>query len=72
MGVLKVFLAGIGAALLALSKWWEREQRAKHIKAAQDRADRIAADPGAEWVRRFNSQANPTSKTDAGKPDGSD
>ena len=72
MGALKVFLAGIGAALLALSKWWEREQRAKHIKAAQDRADHIAADPGAEWMRRFNSQANPTNKTDAGKPDGSD
>ena len=72
MGVLKAFLAGVGAALLALSKWWEREQRAKHIKAAQDRADRIAADPGAEWMRRFNSQADPPGETDAGKPGGSE
>ena len=69
MGALKVFLAGVGAALLALSKWWDERKRRERQQDAQARADRIAADPGAEWVRRFKQQATPADKADAGKSD---
>ena len=69
MGALKVFLAGVGAALLALSKWWEERKRRERQQDAQARADRIAADPGAEWVRMFKQQAAPADKAGAGKSD---
>ena len=70
MGSIKAFLAGLGAFLSAVSRWWEARQREEARAQAQLEADRIAADPASEWLRKFKHQANPPSGPDAGKPGG--
>lgn len=68
MGWLKAFLAGLGAALSALGAWWQKQQRDKALSDAQADADRIAAHPADEWVRRFGTGRASAAPTDAGKP----
>ena len=54
-------LLAVVAELLRLALRRARAER------AQAGADRIAADPGAEWLRRFK-RSGPAAETDAGKP----
>ena len=59
MGIILKVIQALAAALPALISWWERRQAAKAQAEAQARADAVRADPGAEWMRKFNAQANP-------------
>lgn len=70
MGWFEGFLAGVGVFLLALGRWWEKEQRRKALESAQADADRINARPADEWLRRFKEQRDgAASEAKAGESD---
>jgi hypothetical protein len=70
VGWFEGFLAGAGVFLLALGRWWEKEQRRKALESAQADADRISARPADEWLRRFKEQRVGSSPAaNAGEPD---
>ena len=67
-------LQAIGALLPAIFDWWQRTQATKAQedakKQAQDSANSINANPGNEWMQRFNPAANskPSTTTSAPNP----
>ena len=60
-------LQALGALLPAIFDWWQRTQATKAQedakKQAQDSANSINANPGSEWMQRFNPAGNPNSST---------
>ena len=73
MAWLKAFLLGIGALAQVIARMLTDAKVKREQVDAQSSADRIDADPGAEWVRRFREQRDGTgaasSQADTGKPD---
>lgn len=56
---IKAILLGLGAFLTVVAKAVERKRAEQVYQDAQNSADRIAADPGGEWMRRFQEQRSP-------------
>lgn len=66
MALLGKILQALAAAVPAFLAWLERRQAAKSQAEAEARRAAVRDDPGSAWVRKFNSQANPSS--DSGAP----
>lgn len=59
MGAIGKILQILAAALPALLDWWARRKAAQSQAEAETRVADIRRDPAGEWLRKFNSQANP-------------
>ena len=59
MGVVGKILQILAAALPALLDWWSRRKAEQSQAEAEARVADIRREPGSEWMRKFNSQANP-------------
>ena len=56
--VLKIFNA-LAAIAPFIAQWWAKRRAAKDKAAVDARNADIRAEPAGEWLRKFNSQANP-------------
>lgn len=73
MGAIGKILQILAAVLPALLDWWSRRKAAEKQAEAETRVADIRRDHGNEWLRKFNSQANPDGNSSgapgAGEPD---
>ena len=74
MGVVAKIISALAAILPIVAEWWAKRKAAKNQADAEDRVADIRADPGPEWVRKFNSRANsgdnPADPPGTDQPDG--
>ena len=59
MAVFGKILQILAAIIPAVLDWWSRRKAAEKQAEAETRVADIRRDPGNEWLRKFNSQANP-------------
>ena len=58
MALLGKIIQALAAIIPAVLDWWAKRKAAEKQAEAETRVADIRADPGPEWVRKFNSQAN--------------
>ena len=66
MALLAKILTALASALPSFLAWLDKRRAEKEQAEAQARAAAVRADPAAEWLRKFNSQANPGSDSGHG------
>ena len=59
MAIIFKIIRALAAAVPALLDWWARRKAAESRAEAEARVADIRREPGLEWVRKFNSRANP-------------
>ena len=74
MAVFGKILQVLASIVPFILDWWAKRKAAKNQADAEDRVADIRADPGPEWVRKFNSRANsgdnPADPPGTDQPDG--
>lgn len=73
MALLGKIIQSLAAIIPAVLDWWAKRKAAEKQAEAETRVADIRRDPGNEWLRKFNSQANPDGNSSgapgAGEPD---
>ena len=59
MAIIFKIIQALAAAVPALLNWWAQRKAAESQAEAEARVADIRRDPAGEWLRKFNSQANP-------------
>ena len=59
MAVVAKIIQALAAIIPFIVEWWAKRKAAKSQAESEARVADIRANPGSEWLRKFNSQANP-------------